>query len=93
MANVVVSRAFTLTIVIAVIVIFEANAQPSALGLGYRHEANPQQIRGSYPGDQLGRFLVGREIPRLWVGQSYNKDPGYGGQVVEDHCNRRQHWR
>jgi len=89
------SRTFMLAIVIAVITIFEANAQHSAtfgaLGLGHRQEENPQRIQGSHPGDPLARFLVGWEIPCLWVGRSYNEDLGYGGRVVEDPCNRRQH--
>jgi len=68
------SRTFMLAIVIAVIIIFKANSQHGttfcALGLGHRREANPQKIQGSHPAGQLGRFLVGREIPRLWVGRS-----------------------
>jgi len=66
------SRTFVFAIVIAVTIIFEANAQRDAtfgtLDLGYRHEANPQRIPGSHQGGLLGSFLVGREIPRLWVG-------------------------
>jgi len=87
------SRTFMLTIVIAVI-ISKANAQHNAafcaLGLGHRQKANPQQIQGPHPGDQLGRFLVGREIPHLWVGRSYNEDLGYHGRLVKDPCNHRQ---
>ena len=86
---------FMLAIVFAVIVIFEANAQYrttfGVLGLGHRQEASAQQIQGSHPGHPLGSFLVGREIPRLWVGRSYNEDLGYDGRVVEDHCNHRQY--
>ena len=72
---------FMLAIVFAVIVIFEANAQYrttfGVLGLGHRQEASAQQIQGSHPGHPLGSFLVGREIPRLWVGRSHNEDLGY----------------
>ena len=66
------SRTFVLAIVIAV-TIFEANAQCGAtfgtLDLGYRHKANPQQLPGSHRDGLLDRFLVGREIPRLWGGR------------------------
>ena len=66
------ARTFILAIVIAVITIFETNAQHSAtfgaLDLGYRQGANSRQVRGSHLGDLLTYFLVGREIPRLWVG-------------------------
>ena len=87
------SRILTLAIVIAAVIIFEPNAQHratfDALDLGYRREANPQQITGSHRGDLLARFLVGREIDRLWVGRSYSKDLGYDGRVVEDPRNHR----
>jgi len=65
------SGTFILVIVIAVITLFEANAQHSAtfgaLDLGYRQGANPRQVRGSHLGDLLAYFLVGREIPCFWV--------------------------
>jgi len=60
------------------------------LDLEYRQEANPQQIPRSHQGGLLGRFLVRREIPRLWVGRWYDEDLGDGGRVVEDLCNHRQ---
>ena len=60
------------------------------LDLGYRREANLEQISGSHLQNLLGRFLPGREIPRLWVGRLYNEDLGYDGRVVKDPCNRRQ---
>jgi len=64
-------RTFMLAIVIVVTIVFEANAQRrttfGSLDLGYRQGANPKQITGSYPGYLLARFLVGREIARLWV--------------------------
>jgi len=88
------SRNLMLAIVTAVTIIFEANAQHSAtfgaLDLGYRQEANPQHIPGSHRGGLLGRFLIGREIARLWVGRWYDEDLGYGGRVVEDPCKHRQ---
>jgi len=88
------SRTFVLAIVIAVTIIFEANAQHGAtfgtLDLGYRHQANPQQIPGSHRGRLLCRFLVGREIPRLWVERWYDEDLGCGRRVVEDPCKHRQ---
>jgi len=81
-------RISMLAIVIAV-TIFE-NAQHSAnfdaLDLGHCQEANPQQISGSHRGGILGRFLVGREIPRLWVERWYDEDLGDDGRVVEDPC-------
>jgi len=87
------SRTFALAIVIAVTIIFEANAQHGAtfgtLDLGYRREANTQRIPGSHQGGLLGRFLVGREIPRLWVERWY-EDLGDGGRVVEVPCKHRQ---
>jgi len=88
------SRTFVLAIVIAVTITFEANAQRGAtfgtLDLGYRHGANPQQIPGSHRGSLLGRFLVGREIPRLWVKGWYDEDLGDDGRVVEDPCKHRR---
>jgi len=87
------SRTFVLAIVIAVAIIFEANAQHGAtfgtLGLGYRHGATPRQTPAS-PALLLGRFLVGREIPRLWVGRWYDEDLEDDGRVVEDPCKHRQ---
>ena len=58
------------------------------LDLGYRQEANLEQISGSHPGGLLGRFLPGREIGYLWVGRLYGKDLGYDRRVVEDSWNR-----
>jgi len=82
------SRTLALAIFIAVTITFEANAQHGAtfgtLDLGYRHGANPQQIPGSHHGRLLGYFLVGREIPRLWVGRRHDEDLGDDGRVVED---------
>jgi len=81
-------RTLMLAIKIAIIIIFEANAQHNAtfgaLDLGYREEENTQQIPRSHQGCLLARFLHGREIPRLWVGRSYDEDLGCGGRVVED---------
>ena len=62
------------------------------LDLGYRQEANLEQISGSHLRCQLRRFLPGREIGRLWVGGWYDKDLGYDGWVVEDPCNRCRCW-
>ena len=80
------SRTPALAIVIAVTIISEAKPQHDAtfgtLDLGYRHEANPQRISGSHQGGLLGRFLVGREIPRLWVARWYDEDLGDDGRVV-----------
>jgi len=88
------SRTFILAIVIAVTIVFEANAQHSVtfgtLDLGYRHEANPQRIPGSQKGCLLARFLVGREVPRLWVERWYDEDLGDDRRVVEDPCKHRQ---
>jgi len=87
------SRTLMLTIVIAVIIVFEPSAEHSttfgALDLGYCQETNPQHIPGSHSGDLFARFLVGREIDRLWVRRSYDEDLGYDGRVVEDPCNHR----
>jgi len=87
-------RTPVLAIVVAVIVIFEPNVQHSttfgALDLGYLWEANPQHISGSHQGCLLARFLVGREICRLWVGRWYDEDLGCDGWVVEDPSNHRQ---
>ena len=61
-----------------------------ALDLGYCQQANPQQIPGPHPGDLFARFLIGREIYRLWVSRWYDEDLGHDGRVVEDPCNHRQ---
>jgi len=90
------SRIIMLEIVVVVIIFFEANAQHrmmfGALGLGHRQGVDPQQIPGSHQVDLLARFLVGREIARLWVCRLYGKDLGLGCDwlVVEDPCNHRQ---
>ena len=67
-----VSSRITLAIVIAVIIIFGANLQHrmtfGTLDLGYRQEANLQNIQGSHQGSPLGHFLVGWEVGFLWVG-------------------------
>ena len=72
-----------LAIVIAVIIIFEANAQPGATfdapDLGYRLGKHPPQIPGTQKGGLLTRFLVGREIGRLWVGRPNGEDLECGG--------------
>jgi len=87
------SRTFVLAIVLAVTIIVEANAQHGAtfgtLDLGYRHQANHQQIPVSQRG-LLCRFLVGREIPCLWVERWYDEDLGNDGRIVEDPCKLRQ---
>ena len=62
------------------------------LDLGYRREANLEQISGSHLRCQLRRFLPGREIGRLWVVRWYDEDLGYDGRVVEDPCNRCRCW-
>ena len=60
-------------VVLAVITTPKANTQHNAtfgtLGLGCCREANPQQILWPHSGDLLARFLVGRKVPRLWVGR------------------------
>ena len=87
------SRTLMSAIIIAVMIIFEPNAEQrttfGALDLGYRQEANPEHIPGPHAGDLLARFLVGREIDRLWVGRPYNEDLGYDRRDVEDPCNHR----
>jgi len=66
------SRTIILEIIIAVIIIFEANAQHrmifGALDLGYRQEANLQNIPGSHQYSLLGHFLAGWGVGFLWVG-------------------------
>lgn len=47
------------------------------LDLGYRQEANPQHVPGPHPGNLLPRFLDGREVDRLWVWGSHDKDLGH----------------
>jgi len=87
------SRIFVLVIIIAA-TIFEANAQNSVnfgtLDLGYHQEANLQQIPGSHLEHQFIRFLVGWEIPRLWVERWYDEDLEYEERVVEDPCRHRR---
>ena len=65
------SRVIILAIVIAVI-IFRENAQHrmifGALDLGYRQEANLQNIPGSHRCSPVGHFLVGWGVGFLWVG-------------------------
>ena len=65
------SRIIILAIVIAVIIIFGANAQHrmvfGTLDLGYRQEANLQNIPGSHRYSPLGHFLVGWGVGSLWV--------------------------
>ena len=88
-------RALTMAIVFAVIIISGRMlniATFCALDLGYRRRADPRQIPGSHPSGLLGRFLVGREIPRLRVCRSYDENLGYDGRVVEDLRNHRQRW-
>ena len=58
------------------------------LDLGYRQEANLEQVSGSPLRCLLRRFLPGREIGRLWVVGWYDEDLGYDRRVVEDPCNR-----
>jgi len=41
---------------------------PGALDLGYRQEANLQNIQGSYQDSPLGHYLVGWGVGFLWVG-------------------------
>jgi len=86
------SRTFMLTIVTVVIIIFEPNAQHSttfgALDLGYRQGANLRQVGGSHTGDLLARFLVRREIARLWVERWHDEDLGHDRRVVEDPWKR-----
>jgi len=88
------SRTFMLAIFIAVIIIFEANAQRGATSaapdLGYRLEERPLRIPGSHPGGLFARFLVGREIGRLWVGRFHDEGLECDGRVVENPCNPRQ---
>ena len=66
------SGTFVSAIVIVVIIVFEANAQHSTffdtLDLGYRQEANLQNIPGSHRYSPLGHFLVGWGVGFLWVG-------------------------
>ena len=66
------SRITILAIVIAVIIIFGANAQHrmtfGTLDLGYHQEANLQNIPGSHRCSPLGYFLVGWGVGSLWVG-------------------------
>ena len=66
------SGTFVSAIVIVVIMVFEANAQHSTffdtLDLGYRQEANLQNIQGSHRFSPLGHFLVGWGVGFLWVG-------------------------
>ena len=84
-----------LATIIAVIIIFEQNAQHrtfGALDLGYRRGADLQQFSGSHSDNLLARFLVGREIAHLRVERWYGEDPGYDGWVVEDPCNDRRRW-
>ena len=80
--------------IVIVIIVFEANAQHKTTfaDLGHRQEADPQNIPGSHPCDLLARFLVGREVDRLWVWRSYDENLGYVRQIVENHCNNRQRW-
>ena len=66
------SRIFMSAIIMVVIIVFEANAQHrmifGAPDLGYRREANLQNIPGSHQGSPLGHFLVGWGVGFLWVG-------------------------
>ena len=91
------SGTFVLAIVIAVTIIFEANAKHGTtfgtLDLGYHHKANPQRIPGSHKRGLLGRFLAGREIPRIWVERWYDEDLEDHGRVVEDPCKHRRNSR
>ena len=65
------SRIIILAIVIAVIIIFGANLQHrmtfGTLDLGYRQEADLQNISGSHRYSPLGHFLVGWGVGFLWV--------------------------
>ena len=67
-----VSSRITLAIVIAVTIIVGANLQHrmtfGTLDLGYRQEANLQNIPGSHRYSPLGHFLVGWGVGFLWVG-------------------------
>ena len=55
-----------------VIIVFGANAQHrmtfGTLDLGYRQEANLQNIPGSHRYSPLGHFLIGWGVDSLWVG-------------------------
>jgi len=86
-----------LAIAIAVIIILEADAQhrttSGALDLGHCQEANLQPFQGTHWADPIARFLVGREIDRLWVGRSYGEDLGYDRRIVKVPCNDRQQWQ
>ena len=65
------SGTFVSAIIIVVIMVFEANAQHrtffGTLDLGYRQEANLQNVPRSRRNGPLGHFLVGWGVGFLWV--------------------------